>query len=66
MKELRPPSAGQSQIRVLLVFDPWRSVALLVTGDKSGRWTQWCRTAIPQAEQLCADHLAECEKEIGP
>jgi hypothetical protein len=29
MKELRPPSAGRSEIRILLVFDPWRSVVLL-------------------------------------
>src|SRR5579871_4206896 len=25
MKELRPPSAGRSEIRILLVFDPWRA-----------------------------------------
>ena len=25
MKELRPPSSGRSEIRILLVFDPWRS-----------------------------------------
>ena len=55
MKELRPPSAGRSEIRVLLVFDPRRSVVLLVARDKSGQWTQWYRTAIPQAEQLYAD-----------
>jgi hypothetical protein len=24
MKELRPPSAGRSEIRILLVFGPWR------------------------------------------
>ena len=47
MKELRPPSAGRSEIRILLVFDPGRSVILLVAGDKSGRWDTWYRTAIP-------------------
>jgi len=52
MKELRPPSAGGSEIRILLVFDPWRSVVLLVAGDKSGQWDKWYRTAIPRAEQL--------------
>jgi hypothetical protein len=66
MKELRPPSAGRSEIRVLLVFDPWRSVVLLVAGDKSGRWKEWYRSAIPLAEQLYADYLAEREKEMGP
>ena len=47
MKDLRPPSAGRSEIRILLVFDPWRSVVLLVAGDKSGQWEKWCRAAIP-------------------
>jgi hypothetical protein len=65
MKELRPPSAGRSEVRILLVFDPWRSVVLLVAGDKSGQWSRWYRTAIPQAEQLYADYLAEREKETG-
>ena len=44
MKELRPPSAGRSEIRILLVFDPWRSVVLLVAGDKSGQWDKWYRS----------------------
>jgi hypothetical protein len=65
MKELRPPSAGRSEVRNLLVFDPWRSVVLLVAGDKSGQWSRWYRTAIPQAEQLYYDYLAEREKEAG-
>ena len=65
MKELRPPSAGRSEVRVLFVFDPWRSAVLLVAGDKSGQWKQWYRTAIVQAEQLYEDYLAEREKEAG-
>src|SRR5215813_5623445 len=51
MKELRPPSTGQSEIRILFVFDPWRSAVLLIAGDKSGRWTQWYRQAVPEAER---------------
>jgi hypothetical protein len=66
MKELRRPSAGRSEIRVLLVFDPRRSVVLLVAGDKSGRWADWYRTAITQAEQFYADYLAVREKETRP
>ena len=62
MKELRPPSAGRSEVRILLVFDQWRSAVLLVAGDKSGKWSQWYRTAIPQAEQLYDDYLEEREK----
>ena len=65
MKELRPPSAGRAEIRILLVFDPWRSAILLVAGDKSGQWARWYRTAIPRAEQLYEDYLAERRKEMG-
>jgi hypothetical protein len=46
LKELRPGT-----IRILFAFDPWRDSILLVAGDKSGRWTQWCREAVPLAEQ---------------
>jgi len=28
---------GCSEIRILLVFDPWRSAVLLVAGDKAGQ-----------------------------
>ncbi|MEV6932835.1 type II toxin-antitoxin system RelE/ParE family toxin [Dactylosporangium sp. NPDC051485] len=65
MKELRPPSAGRSEIRILFVFDPWRSAILLVAGDKSGQWNRWYREAIPEAEQLYATYLKEREKETG-
>jgi len=65
MKELRPPSSGRSEIRILLVFDPWRSAVLLVAGDKSGQWDKWYRAAIPRAEQLYEDYLAERRKEAG-
>jgi len=40
-------------------------VILLVACDKSGQWTRWYRAAIPQAEQMYADYLAEREKEMG-
>jgi hypothetical protein len=65
MKELRPPLAGRSEIRILFVFDPWRSAILLIAGDKSGQWSRWYREAIPEAEQLYATYLKEREKEIG-
>jgi hypothetical protein len=66
MKELRPPSSGRSEIRILLVFDPWRAAILLVAGDKSGQWDKWYRTAIPRAERLYDDYLAERRKELEP
>lgn len=65
MKELRPPSTGRTEIRILFVLDPWRSAILLVAGDKSGQWTRWYRGAIPEAEQLYATYLKERQKEIG-
>jgi hypothetical protein len=65
MKELRPPSGGRSEVRILFVFDPWRSAVLLVAGDKSGMWSQWYKTAIPQAEQLYEDYLVVREREMG-
>jgi hypothetical protein len=41
-------------------------VVLLVADDKSGQWSRLTgQTAIPQAEQLHADYLAEREKETG-
>ena len=65
MKELRPPSSGRSEIRILLAFDPWRAAILLVAGDKSGQWDKWYRTAIPRAERLYDDYRAERKKERG-
>ena len=63
MKELRPPSGGRSEIRILFAFDPWRSAILLIAGDKSGQWTRWYREAIPAAERRYALYLEEREKE---
>ena len=57
MKELRPGSAGRSEVRILFVFDPWQQIVLLVAGDKAGDWQGWYRTAISRAEQLYADHI---------
>nr|WP_283139896.1 type II toxin-antitoxin system RelE/ParE family toxin [Rhizohabitans arisaemae] len=65
LKELRPGSAGRSEIRVIFVFDPWRSAILLVGGDKSGDWSGWYRRAIPQAEELYAQYVKEREEEEG-
>ncbi|MER6588945.1 type II toxin-antitoxin system RelE/ParE family toxin [Micromonospora chalcea] len=64
LKELRPPSAGRTEIRILFVFDPWRSAVLLVAGDKSGQWARWYRDAIPEAEQLYDTYLKERQEEI--
>ena len=66
LKELRPGSSGTSEVRVLFVFDPWRSAILLVAGDKSGKWNRWYAQAIPHAEQLYEIYLKErAEEESG-
>src|SRR4051812_46965948 len=59
LKELRPGSAGSSEIRILFAFDPWRCSILLVAGDKRGRWKAWYREAIPRAELLFDRYLKE-------
>src|SRR2546422_5864510 len=50
LKELRPGSAGRSEIRILYIFDPERQAVLLVAGDKAGNWQSWYTTAIKLAE----------------
>ena len=57
MKELRPPSSGTTEIRVLFAFDPRREAILLVAGDKAGNWDGWYRKAIPLADRRFTEHL---------
>ena len=59
LKELRPGSAGTSEVRTLFIFDPVRNAVLLVAGDKSGRWKEWYREAIPAAEAAYEAYLKE-------
>lgn len=56
-KELRPGSAGRSELRVPFAIDPARHALLLVAGDKAGNWTRWYRQDIPLADDLYDDHL---------
>ncbi|MDX3518978.1 type II toxin-antitoxin system RelE/ParE family toxin [Streptomyces scabiei] len=65
LKELRPGSTGRSEVRVLFVFDPWRSAILLVAGGKAGNWTAWYDEAIPLAERRYAEYVADRKKESG-
>jgi hypothetical protein len=44
-------------VRLLFVFDPQRRAVFLVGGDKSGKWSDWYKTAIPRAEDAYAEHL---------
>ncbi|WP_433240395.1 type II toxin-antitoxin system RelE/ParE family toxin [Streptosporangium sp. CA-135522] len=61
MKELRPGSSGQSEIRILFAFDPRRDAVLLVAGDKAGQWKSWYDKAIPLAEERFAEWVARLE-----
>ena len=60
LKELRPGT-----VRVLFVFDPWRSSILLVAGDKQDLWNEWYTEAIPLAEQRYGAYLKERAEEEG-
>lgn len=57
MKELRPGSAGKSELRILFAFDPDRQAIMLIAGDKSGNWTRWYKRNIPLADDLFDGHL---------
>jgi hypothetical protein len=62
MKELRPGSAGASELRVLFAFDPRRRAVMLVGGDKRGQWDEWYRVNIPRADRLFREHLRGLEE----
>ena len=63
MKELRPGSAGRSEIRILFAFDPRRQAILLVAGDKAGRWRKWYKQAIPLADDRFDEHIEQQRRE---
>ena len=71
MKELRPASSGNSEVRVLFAFDPLRQAIMLVAGDKSkgrrgrAKWAGWYRQAIPEAEKTWERHLKELGERNG-
>lgn len=65
MKELRPASPKDTEIRILFAFDPERKAVMLLAGDKSRgkrgklKWSGWYKTAIPQAEEIYKRHITE-------
>lgn len=58
---MKEPRAGTT--RTLFVFDPLRKAILLLGGDKSGKWNNWYRTAVPEADDLYDKHLETLKKE---
>ena len=65
MKELRPGSAGRSEVRILFAVDPKRRSIMLLAGDKQGAWTKWYRKNVPVADDRYDDHLARLREEKG-
>jgi hypothetical protein len=61
LKELRVSKSGA--LRILFVFDPLRQAVLLLGGNKTGRWEEWYREAIPEAERLYGIYLDELRQE---
>ncbi|MFI2377159.1 type II toxin-antitoxin system RelE/ParE family toxin [Streptomyces sp. NPDC018964] len=61
LKELRPGSSGNSEIRILFAFDPVRRAVLLVAGDKAGNWQRWYDVNIPIAEKRYQAHVTDLE-----
>ena len=53
---------GRRRLRVLYAFDPRRVAVLLLGGDKTGR-KDWYGAAVPKAERLFANHLAQLRRE---
>jgi hypothetical protein len=65
LEELRPGSAGSSEVRLLSVFDAVRQAVLLVGGNKAGNWHSWYRTAVPLAEAAYDKHIRQLREKDG-
>ena len=44
-------ASGSRSVLGLIHFDPQRRAVFLAGGDKAGKWSNWYKTAISQAEQ---------------
>ncbi len=65
MKELRPGSAGRSEVRILFAFDPKRRAIMILAGDKHGAWQKWYRKNIPIADDRYDEHLKKLKEQKG-
>jgi len=63
LKELRPGSAGATEVRLLFVFDPERQAVILVAGTKRVTGPAGTEWQVPLAEQVYEDHLKRIEGE---
>ena len=60
MRELRIQHQGRPY-RVLYAFDRRRSAVLILGGDKTGD-DRWYDKAVPKADVLLAEYLAELDR----
>ena len=63
MKELRPGSAGTSEIRMIFAFDPARRPSFSSRGTRQASWKAWYLVAIPLADERFTAHLAALKSE---
>lgn len=54
LHEVRPLG---TDVRILAIHGPDRTLVLLYAGDKAGDWKRWYRTAIPEAARLYRTYL---------
>jgi hypothetical protein len=57
MRELRPGSAKNTEIRILYAFNPAQTAVILVGGDKSSDWDGWYKISVPIADSEYREHL---------
>ena len=71
LKELRPASPKESEIRIIFAFDPTRSAIMLLGGDKAKgkngkqKWNEWYKRAIPKAEEIYKERLKRLGSKNG-
>lgn len=54
LREIRPLGTN---VRILCVFGPDRTLVLLYAGDKAGEWKDWYATAIKEAARSYVEYL---------
>lgn len=60
LREIRPLG---TDVRILCVFGPDRTLVLLYAGDKVGEWNRWYKTAIREAADLYRRYLRDTDQE---
>jgi hypothetical protein len=60
LREIRPLG---TDVRILCIFGPDRTLVLLYAGDKAGEWKRWYATAIKEAARLYIEYLKETRQD---